>query len=184
MQSLTLENIVNEIIQREGGCSNNSHDLGGCTTYGITEKTARENNYLGPMSTMTVDIAKAIYTQQYIHQPQFDDIHKISPLIAEELIDTGVNMGPVIASKFLQRWLNAFNNNQEYYRDIAEDGHVGPATLIALNAFLKRRGHEGETILCRGLNCSQGAYYLEITNKRVKNETFIYGWLKNRVNTK
>lgn len=50
-----------------------------------------------------------------------------------------------------------------------------------LSAFLDIRGKEGEEVLLKALNCSQGAYYLNITESRPANEEFIYGWLKNRV---
>ncbi|WP_286086637.1 putative peptidoglycan-binding domain-containing protein, partial [Salmonella enterica] len=43
------------------------------------------------------------------------------------------------------------------------------------------RGQEGEVILVKALNCSQGAYYLNVAEKNYNNEQFIYGWLKNRV---
>ncbi|HAF5691027.1 TPA: hypothetical protein G8M91_001219, partial [Salmonella enterica] len=40
---------------------------------------------------------------------------------------------------------------------------------------------EGEMILIRALNCSQGQRYLELAEKRQANESFIYGWIKERV---
>jgi len=36
-------------------------------------------------------------------------------------------------------------------------------------------------VLCRALNCLQGAYYIELAERREKDERFVYGWLKNRV---
>jgi lysozyme family protein len=46
------------------------------------------------MRTMTRADALAIYRSQYFHAPKFDDVFAISPGIAAELFDTGVNMGP------------------------------------------------------------------------------------------
>ncbi|MEW9113297.1 putative peptidoglycan-binding domain-containing protein, partial [Salmonella enterica] len=40
---------------------------------------------------------------------------------------------------------------------------------------------EGEMILIRALNCSQGQRYLELAEQRQANESFIYGWMKERV---
>ena len=34
----------------------------------------------------------------------------------------------------------------------------------------------------RALNCLQGAFYIELTERRQKDERFAYGWLLNRVN--
>ena len=40
---------------------------------------------------------------------------------------------------------------------------------------------EGEQVLLRALNCSQGARYLELAEGREANEDFLYGWVKERV---
>lgn len=61
------------------------------------------------------------------------------------------------------------------------DGQIGPRTLSALKFFLSNRGNEGEIILIRALNCSQGQRYLELAEQRQANESFIYGWMKERV---
>lgn len=61
------------------------------------------------------------------------------------------------------------------------DGAIGKNTLDALKRYLDERGKEGETVLVKALNCTQGDYYLDITEKREANEAFIYGWLRERV---
>jgi len=180
-RTLNLEEILTKILQKEGFRSNHSDDLGGDTTYGITEKTARKLGYSGLMADLSKQQARDLYRREYIERVRFDEIHKISATIGHELIDTGVNMGQVIAAKFLQRWLNAYNKKQAYYADLLVDGLIGSATLNALKAFLKHRGNEGEQVLCKSLNCSQGARYLDITEARERNETFVYGWMKHRV---
>ncbi|MDI5536124.1 hypothetical protein MJM28_27245, partial [Salmonella enterica subsp. enterica serovar Montevideo] len=40
--------------------------------------------------------------------------------------------------------------------DLIADGQIGPRTLSALTFFLSHRRDEGEMILIRALNCSQG----------------------------
>ncbi|CCJ72658.1 FIG00553487: hypothetical protein [Cronobacter condimenti 1330] len=74
-----------------------------------------------------------------------------------------------------------FNREQKLYDDLVVDGHIGNQTLNALKRYLDTRGKEGEGVLVRALNCTQGDYYLEITEKREANEAFIYGWLRERV---
>lgn len=180
-QPRSLEQIIDEIFKKEGHRSNDSDDLGGDTTWGITEATARKYGYSGAMSELSQELAREIYAKRYIHNPKFSDIHAISPIIGEEVIDTGINMGKHIAARFLQRWLNAYNNKQSLYPDLVVDGLVGQATIQALTAFLKHRGSEGEMVLWMSLNCSQGARYLEISEARERNEKYTYGWMKNRV---
>ncbi|ENM7340120.1 putative peptidoglycan-binding domain-containing protein, partial [Escherichia coli] len=101
--------------------------------------------------------------------------------IAAELCDTGVNMGPTVASRMLQRWLNVFNLRGKLYPDMDADGRIGPRTLNALRAYLKNRSRDGELVLVKALNCTQGERYLELAEKREANESFVYGWMKERV---
>ncbi|EHR0972818.1 hypothetical protein KS967_004824, partial [Escherichia coli] len=110
-----------------------------------------------------------------------DQVAALSPDIAAELCDTGVNMGPTVASKMLQRWLNVFNLRGKLYPDMDADGRIGPRTLNALRAYLKNRGRDGELVLLTALNCTQGDRYLELAEKREANESFVYGWMKERV---
>ncbi len=65
---------------------------------------------------------------------------QFSPDIAAEMCDTGVNMGPTVATKMLQRWLNVFNRGGKLYPDMDVDGRIGPRTIAALRAYLGNRG--------------------------------------------
>jgi len=95
---------VNQIIRlKKKGIVNNSADKGGPTNFGITEKVARLNGYLGDMKDLPLSIAEKIYKMRYIISPGFDRISFVSEKIAEEVIDTGVNMGPATAATILQR---------------------------------------------------------------------------------
>jgi lysozyme family protein len=97
--------------------------------WGITERVARANGYAGPMNALPREVAKDIYFSQYVRKPGFAAIMPLSERIAEELVDTGVNMGPPVAAMMLQRSLNALNGQGKYYPDIAVDGDVGPGTI-------------------------------------------------------
>lgn len=92
-----------------------------------------------------------------------------------------MNMGPTVASRMLQRWLNVFNLRGRLYPDMDADGRIGPRTISALRAFLNNRGQDGERVMLTALNCTQGDRYLELAEKREANESFVYGWLKERV---
>lgn len=178
---MSIESLIDGVIGREGGYTNNPADPGGATMWGITERVARANGYTGPMSTMPRETAKDIYFGQYVTKPGFAAILPISEAIAEEVVDTGVNMGPAVASIFLQRALNAFNNGGRDYPDLKVDGDVGPATVGALKALLAKRGHDGETVLLRALNALQGERYISIGEGRQSAETFEFGWFLRRV---
>ncbi|MEN5170056.1 glycosyl hydrolase 108 family protein [Brevundimonas pondensis] len=173
--------LIDGVIGREGGYVNHPDDRGGETIWGVTAGTARRFGYTGAMRAMTRTQAVEIYRAQYWTGPGYDRIAALSERVAEELFDTGVNMGPGVASTMLQRCLNALNRQGEDYPDIKVDGDVGPASLRSLTAFLKVRGKEGERVLLKGLNALQGERYIELAEKRQANESFVYGWLRTRV---
>lgn len=178
---MTIDAMIETLVGKEGGYSNHPSDTGGETMWGITVAVARANGYRGPMRSMPRDTAKDIYRRKYFVLPGFDRVAEQSAAVAEELFDTGVNMGPSVASTFLQRLLNGLNRQGKDYADIGVDGDIGPATLRALKAYLGKRGKDGEKVLLKGLNALQGARYVALAEGRSANEEFLHGWLLNRL---
>lgn len=174
---MTTDDVINDVIAKEGGYVNDARDAGGETNWGITAATAKANGYTGRMRDMARPFAFEIYNRQYVVAPGFDKIAAISMPVAAELVDTGVNMGPKVASTFLQRSLNALNNGGKDYGDLVVDGQAGAGTRLALTAFLARRGAEGERRLVALLNALQGERYVSLCEGRAANEAFMYGWL-------
>lgn len=173
--------IINGIIEREGEYVNNPNDSGGPTRWGITEKVAHENNYIGPMARLPKHLAFDIYENKYWAPLNLDAIEKLSTPITQELADTAVNQGTHRAAKFLQRSLNVLNNKATQWPDLTIDGQLGDKTIQALKKYLFIRGIDGEVVLFRMLNALQGAFYVELAERREKDETFIYGWFKERI---
>ncbi len=178
---MTVDEIIAEIVRREGGYVNDPRDAGGETNWGVTIAVARANGYDGPMRDMPRSTAERIYRKRYVEAPGFDKIAVLSPAIGAELVDTGVNMGPQVAARFLQRALNSLNRGQADYADLIVDGDAGQNTRAALAAFLAKRGQTGLTVMLRALNALQGERYIAISEARPANEAFVYGWLANRV---
>lgn len=178
MTRKTIEQMIADLIKVEGAYSDHPADKGGPTMYGVTQAVARANGYTGPMREMPMSVATSIYRKKYFTAPGFESVYLLSPIIAEEMFDTGVNMGTSIPGPWLQRLLNVLNDAKT---DLVVDGAIGPATITALRLYLNKRGSDGEIVMVRGLNCLQGARYLELAEKREQNRAFIYGWLKNRV---
>lgn len=172
------DDIFDNIIALEGGYTDNPDDSGGETMYGITVDVARVYGYLGAMCDMPKELAKEILTVEYWDSVEGDDIYRLSPRVAIEAVDTAVNCGVGTAGTILQRSLNVLNQQGDLYDDLEVDGRVGPQTLSALSTYLVYRSEE---TLLKALNVLQGARYIELAEKREKDETFIYGWLNNRV---
>ncbi|MFN3945935.1 MAG: glycoside hydrolase family 108 protein [Allosphingosinicella sp.] len=176
-----VDELIDEVIAREGGFSDHPADRGGPTRWGITEKVARAHGYRGDMRHYPRDEAAAVYRRIYWSRPGLDRVAALSTRIAGELFDTGVNMGPEVAIGFLQRALNALNRNEKDYADLAVDRRIGPRTEAALAAYLKVRGRSGEAVLLKALNALQGERYMRLAEQRPANEAFLYGWLAGRV---
>ena len=177
----TVDDQIDALIDREGGYVANPADRGGATRFGITEAVARAHGFAGPMVDLPRVEAAAIYRRLYWLRPGYDAIAARTPRVAAELFDTGANMGPAVATTFLQRTLTALNRTGRDYPDLTPDGRAGPRTIAALDAFLALRGAPGETVLLRALEALQGERYLRLAERRPANEVFLYGWLANRI---
>ena len=176
-----LDQLIDELIDREGGYSNHPADRGGATRWGITERVARAHGYAGDMRSLPREEAALIYRRTYWLRPGIDRVGARAPRVAAELFDTGVNMGADVAVGFLQRALNALNRGARDYPDIAPSPRIDAATEAALDGFLRKRGRGGETVLLKAIEALQGERYLRLAEKRPANEAFLYGWLANRL---
>ncbi|MEH3047015.1 glycoside hydrolase family 108 protein [Sphingomonas adhaesiva] len=176
-----IDDLIDAVIDREGGYVHHPADRGGATRFGITEAVARANGYHGDMRLFARPAAVAIYRRVYWVRPGWDRVAERAPRLAAELFDTGVNMGPAVAAGFLQRALNALNRGARDYADVVLDGRIGMQTLAALDRFLATRGEAGEEVLLKAVEALQGERYLTLAEQRPANEAFLYGWLAGRV---
>lgn len=183
---MTPTAIIDAILIREGDkFTNDPNDSGGQTKWGVTQAVLSEEMgrpaTIAEVANLSRTQAFDIYMRRFFIRPRFDKVASLSQRIAEELTDTGVNMGTAVATQFLQRALNALNLGGEKYSDLKVDGDCGQRTLDALKTFIAWRGKDGERVLLRALNALQGERYIDLAEKRPKDEAFLYGWLLNRV---
>jgi lysozyme family protein len=176
-----IDQLIDEVIGREGGYSNHPADRGGATRWGVTEAVARAHGYRGDMRSFPREEAVEVYRRLYWLKPGFDKIALRAPKVAAELFDTGVNMGPDTATAFLKRALNALNRGEVDYSDIGTTPIIDAAALSALDAFMAKRKPGGEAVLIKALEALQGERYLRLAETRPANEAFLYGWLANRI---
>ena len=100
-------------------------------------------------------------------------LDKFPQAVANEMFDTGVNMSPKRAAKFLQIALNAMNRNGKLYRSLEVDGKIGNKTLFAMKLCL-----EDEDVLIAILNTLQGMHYLKRIQQRPSQKKYIRGWFR------
>ncbi len=118
-------------VGNEGGYTNDTHDSGGPTNWGITQHDL--SVYLGhpasiqDVKSMSSDTAKAIYKRSYWDPLGLDAIVHYG--VAAALFDIGVVRGIGVPPKYAQ---NICNNHGAL---LVVDGHIGPKTLGAINAL-------------------------------------------------
>ena len=170
------DSIIFSVLGIEGGWSDDARDSGGRTNYGITDAVARSHGL--DVRRMTKQQAISIYVSDYWEPLYLDVVAEICPLVAERLFDIGVNMGTGRAAEWLQRILNALNQNGKLWADVAIDGAIGDETLGAFDAYVSARGTNGCAVLADYLRAMQGHFYIDLAERRPKDEAFVYGWGK------
>jgi len=178
------DSIIFGVLGIEGGWSDDVRDSGGRTNYGITEAVAKAHRL--DVRRITKAQAIDIYVSDYWDVLCLDSIAEACPVVAERLFDIGVNMGTGRAAEWLQRILNALNQNARLWPDIAVDGALGDETLSAFSAYIGARGTSGCTVLVDYLRAMQGHFYIDLAERRPKDEAFVYGWggrLPDRIST-
>lgn len=180
----TVKDYIDDILLKEGKYVDNPNDSGGETNWGITVEEARANGFYGDMKTMPREFAFNIYMKRYWVATGIALIADINASIAERLLDIAVNQGVYRAGEFCQRLLNALNRNERDYPDLKVDAKMGMNTRSALTSFLNARGPtrklEAQEVFLKGLRTMQGHFYIDLAERRPKDEEFLYGWLFNR----
>ena len=60
-----IDELIEDVIEREGGYVNHPADRGGATRWGITEAVARRQGYMDDMRSLPQSDAAAIYKRLY-----------------------------------------------------------------------------------------------------------------------
>ncbi len=158
---MTVDQILDDLIRREGGYVHDPVDRGGPTKYGITQRTLQ--TWRGQVVTptdvrgLTRDEARAIYQRRYVDAPGFATLP--DPLRAQ-VIDHAVLSGPRQAVKDLQRAIGG----------VTVDGKLGPKTRAAL----RQQGVAG--VHARLLQV-RAARIGRIVQRRPDQARFLAGWL-------
>lgn len=176
-----FEVALNEVLNVEGRWSDHRDDSGGKTKFGIIEPLAREYGYEGEMKDMPQEKAKEIYYKHFWEWMSLDQVYDVAPRAAKELFEAGVNIGRRQVWRWLQRSLNVLNRQETDYEDVSVDGIPGPETRNALRSFIRFRGENGDKVLSRAIDSMQGHHYITLAESRPKDESFVMGWLLQRV---
>lgn len=169
----TVDEMIDDILRREGGYVNHPADRGGPTKYGITQKTL--SAYKGyavlarEVKALDEDVARDIYERNYFFAPR---INNLPELIQPFIFDSAVNHGARRAIKFVQSVCNQAGHKPQ----LSVDGAMGPNT---------RRGAEWanenmKEVFLEALLEERRNFYRMIVANRPSQQVFFNGWM-NRV---
>ncbi|MDN4502493.1 glycosyl hydrolase 108 family protein [Alteromonadaceae bacterium BrNp21-10] len=166
---MNIQDMLKDIIAKEGGFVNHPADRGGATKYGITQKTL--SKYLEKMVTvedvkgLDIETAKDIYELRYYRAPKID---RLPEGLQHFLFDCAVNHGPRRAIKFLQQVCN-----DSGYGPLTVDGLMGPKSKAQAAACYEELGDWMLVALVE----ERQLFYSEIVEHNESQGVFLAGWL-------
>jgi lysozyme family protein len=149
-----INQIIEDILRREGGHSNDPSDHGGRTQFGISESA---NPSAWADGRVTADEARDIYYKKYVVGPGFDKVEDSG--LQAQLVDFGVNSGPAIAIMKVQGLVG-----------VKADGILGPTTLDAINSASPMK-------LGNHLVAERIRMLAKIVSKSPSQAKFLSGWV-------
>lgn len=152
---MEFNEIIEKVLEHEGGYVNDKDDLGGETKYGITKRFYPHLN----IKELTREQAKEIYYNDYWIPSK---AQKLPEHLRYPYFDCVVNTGQRRAVKILQQ---ACNNKNTF--EIKEDGLIGAATISAC-----KRLEPDRFVSYRIL------FYSLLISENPTQEKFWYGWYK------
>ena len=164
---LSIDDIVSDILRREGGYVNDPDDSGGATNHGVTIHTMRrlgiDVDGDGDVDTddvrkLTRDRAAAIFKEHYFVKP---GIAALPEVLQASVFDMYVNAGGA-AVKILQKLLAKFGFS------VTVDGALGPKTVAAANkAFAVAPRH-----LADAYGIARRNYYYDLADNRTTSRKY------------
>ena len=150
-----FDDIIEKVLEHEGGYVNDPTDAGGETKYGISKRAYPDED----IKELTIERAKELYKRDYWDRYRTADL---PDRLRHIYVDMCINMGGGRAIKILQEACNSKNANK-----IDVDGGIGPATIKAASNVEPFR-----------LRAYRVMFYAELVMKKPEQERFWVGWFK------
>lgn len=166
----SVEQMIDDVIRREGGFVDHPRDRGGPTNFGITQATL--SSHLGrPASVAEVralsgETARQIYRRDYFEAPRIGALPaRIQPFV----FDTAVNHGVPRAIRLVQQVCHDAG-----FGPLAVDGVCGPRTQ---GAAAEAERVMGDWLLAALVEERRNFYYAVI-ERNPGQRVFLQGWLQ------
>ncbi|MEE9454040.1 MAG: holin-associated N-acetylmuramidase [Paracoccaceae bacterium] len=164
---LSVDDIISDILRREGGFVNDPDDPGGATNHGVTIHTLRRLGIdvdkdgdidINDIRKLSRSRAIGIFREHYYARP---GIAGLPELLQASVFDMYVNAGGA-AIKILQRLLGDFGFA------VTIDGALGPQTIGATRqAFVRARNH-----FVDAYGIARRNYYYALADGRVSSRKY------------
>ena len=151
---MAFQEIVERVIEREGGYVNHPSDPGSETNMGISIKAHPKED----IKNLTKKRAIEIYHRYYWIPSK---ALQLPDKLQETYFDMAVNMGTSRAVKILQEACNSRGCK------LVVDGRIGPKTMKASKKINKSR-----------LQVYRILYYTDLIRRRKSLKVFIVGWIR------
>ena len=165
---MTVDDMLNDIIRREGGYVFHPLDRGGATKYGITIRTLsdwlRRPATIDEVRNLDEATAREIYVANYLSAPRIDTL---PAEIIPQVFDCSVNHGPRQAVRFVQRVIN-----EAGFGPVDTDGVLGPQTRTCAEKAQASMG----AFLNNAILCERLAFYDAIVARDPSQGVFLKGW--------
>jgi lysozyme family protein len=149
-----FEDIIEVVLEHEGGYVNDPKDPGGETNFGI----ARRSHPDVDIANLTKEGAKEIYKEHYWVK---NKVESLSEELRHIYFDMCVNQGRGRAVKILQQTANAKGAG------LKVDGGMGPMTIRAMDGVELDR-----------VRAYRVKYYADLVTRKPDLERFYFGWFR------
>ncbi len=168
--------ILAAVVALEGGYVDHPNDPGGATRWGITERVARQCGYTGDMKVLPQSFALSCYDRKYVREPGFLPLVEIDVAVAEEVIDTGVNMGPARPTRFFRQAVNEVCSTR-----LPITGRIDAVTVKAWSDCRTNLGPRSCVRMLDSLDRQQRAEYDRLVRVNPRLKVFHRGWVNHRI---
>lgn len=176
----TVDDLVADILEREGGYVDHPNDKGGATKHGISlryilglglDLDEDGDTDKDDIALVTPEEAAVMYKADFFYGPR---IHLLPECLHAQLFDISVNSGGYRAIKLLQRALNGAQL-PVIVVPLEVDGRMGPKTRREAEAFVHSLGGKAVNNL---VVWERTQFYKAIVASNPSQNVFLKGWLR------
>ncbi len=178
---MTVDEIIADVIRREGGFVDDPFDRGGPTNHGVSLRYARHigldldgdgDTDIDDIRDIGPDLARALFKEDFYYDPR---IQTLPEELHPQMVDFAVNSGAPQAVMTLQEAVNEIRFGVLVEGDgyIQPDGIIGRKTRAAVLTAIDEFG----PMVVNHLVSARKAFLRALAVRRPSQQRFLDGWL-------